>query len=184
MPCVIYSVVLSDGNLIPLDSWEYVRHVNILGYRALVVQASKSRPTGVTIIAILNIIGGIVMLIAGTALIAVGALLPDILDEELGPSMSGVPAEFAGALGVAMGAVIIALAVFSFIVAFGMLKGMGWAWTVTVVLSIVSIALNAISLASANFGGIINIIISAIVLYYLYRPHVKVYFGKVPGATT
>lgn len=45
-------------------------------------------------------------------------------------------------------------------------------------------ALNAISLASANFGGIINIAISGIVLYYLYRPHVKAYFGKVPATTT
>lgn len=148
------------------------------------MQPTKSRPTGVTIIAILNIIGGIVMLIAGTALIAVGALLPDILDEGFDPSMSGIPAEFAGALGVAMGAVIVALAIFSFIVAFGMLKGMGWAWTLTIVLSIISIALNAISLASANFGGIINIVISGIVLYYLYRPHVKAYFGKVPAAKT
>jgi hypothetical protein len=65
-----------------------------------------------------------------------------------------------------------------------MLKGMSWAWTLTVVLSVISIVLNAVSLVSGNFGGIINIIISGIVLYYLYRPHVKAYFGKGPAATT
>ena len=38
----------------------------------------KSRPTGVTIIAILNIIGGIIMLFGAIALIAIGAILPTL----------------------------------------------------------------------------------------------------------
>jgi hypothetical protein len=38
---------------------------------------------------------------------------------------------------------------------------------------------NVITLVTAaNYGGIISIIISGIILYYLFRPHVKVYFGK------
>lgn len=147
------------------------------------VQPAKPRPTGVTIIAILNIISGIIMLIAGIALIAVGALLPSAFEQGMDSGMMGVPAGIAGAFGIAMGGVVIALGIFSFIVAFGMLKGAGWAWMLTVVLSIISIALNAISLATANFGGVVSIILSAIVLYYLYRPHVKAYFGKGPSAT-
>jgi purine-cytosine permease-like protein len=55
---------------------------------------------------------------------------------------------------------------------------MRWAWTVTVILSIISIALNAISIATGNIGGIVSVIISGIILYYVYRPHVKTYFGK------
>jgi hypothetical protein len=132
------------------------------------------RPTGVTIIAILNIISGIIMLIGGVALVAIGSVLPGALEE----GMSGMPAEMAGAFGVAMGGIILALAIFSFVVAYGLWSGKGWAWTLTVVLSIISIALNAISLAGGNFGGVISIIISAVILYYLYRPHVKAYFGK------
>ena len=61
----------------------------------------------------------------------------------------------------------------------GLLKGRGWAWTVTIILSIISIVWNTITIATAaNFGGIISIIIDAIIIYYLYRPHVKAYFGK------
>jgi hypothetical protein len=46
-------------------------------------------------------------------------------------------------------------------------------------LSIISIVWNAITLVTAaNYGGIISIIISGIILYYLFRPHVKAYFGK------
>jgi hypothetical protein len=59
------------------------------------------------------------------------------------------------------------------------LKGKRWAWTVTVVLSIISIALNAISIATGNIGGIVSIIISGIIIYYLYRPHVKVFLARL-----
>jgi hypothetical protein len=80
--------------------------------------------------------------------------------------------------------VIIAIGIVSFLVAYGLLKGMRWLWTVTVVLSIISIVLNAISIATGNIGGIVSIIISGIILYYLYRPHVKAYFGKVVRTDT
>jgi hypothetical protein len=80
---------------------------------------------------------------------------------------------------------LIAIGIVSFVVAYGLLKGMGLAWTLTVVLSIIIIALNAISIASGNVGGIVSIIISAVILYYLYRPYVKAYFGKgvTPAST-
>jgi hypothetical protein len=139
------------------------------------------RPTGVTIIAILNIIGGIVMLFGGLALVAAGSILPGLpmTDGEL----SQVPSWLIGTGAIAIGAIILILGIISFVVAYGLLKGAGWAWTVTVVLSIVTIVLNAISIATGNFGGIISIIISAIILYYLYRPHVKAFFGKgLPAA--
>ena len=86
---------------------------------------------------------------------------------------------FLGGLGIAFGAVLVAIAVVSFVVAYGLLKGKGWAWTVSIILSIISIVWNAITLiTAANFGGIISIIISGIIIYYLFRPHVKTYFGK------
>jgi len=141
----------------------------------------KSRPTGVTIIAILNIIGGILMLAGGLVLVAAGAFIPSLPPSTLegsGMDLSGVPLSFLGGGAIAIGGVIIALGIISFIVAYGLMKGLGWAWTLTVVLSIISIVLNAISIATGNFGGIVSIIISGIILYYLYRPHVKAYFGK------
>ena len=52
-----------------------------------------------------------------------------------------------------------------------------------IVLSIINIILNAISIATGNIAAIISIIISGIILYYLYRPHVKAYFGKSAART-
>jgi hypothetical protein len=146
----------------------------------------KSRPTGVTIIAILHIIGGITMLLGGITLVAAGTIIPSLPPSafqngnltEPNVNVSGIPLSFLGGTAIAIGSVLIAIGIVSFIVAYGLLKGMRWAWTVTVVLSIISIALNAISIATGNIGGIVSIIISGIILYYLYRPHVKAYFGK------
>jgi hypothetical protein len=154
----------------------------------------RSRPTGVTIIAILNIIGGIIMLFGAIALIAIGAILPTLPPSAFNqselqgnitagqapipPGISMGSPSLLGGIGIAIGGVLLALAIVSFVVAYGLLKGLGWAWTVTVILSIISIALNAISIAAGNIASIISIIISGIILYYLYRPHVKAYFGK------
>jgi hypothetical protein len=151
----------------------------------------KSRPTGVTIIAILNIIGGIIMLLGGITLVAAGTILPSLPPSafqngnltEPNVNLSGIPLSFFGGTAIAIGGVLIAIGIVSFIVAYGLLKGMGWAWTVTLVLSIISIALNAISIASGNIGGIVSIIISGIIIYYLYRPHVKAFFGKATART-
>jgi hypothetical protein len=140
------------------------------------------------------------MLIFGILLITLGAVLPlappSVINQpELqgnltagqvpipptSPETTMIAQDFFGGFSIAIGIVLIAIAIVSFVVAYGLLKGKGWAWTVTLILSIISIVFNAISIvatAGANLGGIISIIISAVIIYYLYRPHVKAYFGK------
>jgi hypothetical protein len=138
------------------------------------------------------------MLIFGIGLITLGAFLPTLPPSAFNqtdiqgnltaaqipipPTSSDSPMAlqtFLGGLGIAFGAVLVAIAIVSFVVAYGLLKGKGWAWTVSIILSIISIVWNVITLVTAaNYGGIISIIISGIILYYLFRPHVKAYFGK------
>jgi hypothetical protein len=154
---------------------------------------SKSRPTGVTIIAILNIIGGIIMLLIGLALAAAGAILPFVPQSEFQQQqqnltagdidLSQVPPSLVGGGILAIGGILIAIGIISIVVAYGLLKGRRWAWTVTVILSIISIVLAAISIAAGSIPSIISIIISGIILYYLYRPRVKAYFGKTVSAS-
>lgn len=123
------------------------------------------------------------MVVGGLVLIAVGPLLSSIpqsaIDENMTDAdLAGITPSLLGGASAAMGAIVLAIGIASFVVAYGLLKGKGWSWTLTVVLSIISIVLNAVSIVSGNIGGIISIIISAVILYYLYRPHVKAYFGK------
>lgn len=145
---------------------------------------SKSRPRGVTI---LSIIGGVVMLSFGTGFIIQGAGLQPLIESALGLEFTrgGIMNLAAGhtlapGLSIALGAVLVSLAIVSFIMARELRKARRWAWTATLVLSIISIAWYAITIAivPSNGGRTSGIIIGAVTIYYLYRPHVKAYLGK------
>jgi hypothetical protein len=122
-------------------------------------QQQKQRPLGVSIIAILAAIGGIAFLIANEA--------------KIGTVTAGI--------GVSL--IPIPLSIAYLVMAFGLWKGKGWAWTITIVISLIGITLGAASLGTLlivteNIGAILSVAINAIIIYYLYRPNVKVFFGK------
>jgi hypothetical protein len=148
------------------------------GDRKLMQSAPKSRRVGVTTIAILNIIGGVVMLIFGIGIIIQDAVLQSLI--EFRRNLTAEQASIPG-FGIALGGVLVPLSIVSFIVAYGLLEGRQWAWTATLVLSIISILWYAITIAnnpSSSYGRTVGIIISVVIIYYLYRPHVKAYLGK------
>jgi hypothetical protein len=62
--------------------------------------------------------------------------------------------------------------------AYGLWIGKRWAWTITLILSVIGIILAIASIALGNVGAIVSIIIHGVVIYYLYRPNVKAFFGK------
>jgi hypothetical protein len=141
-------------------------------------QQQKQRPIGVTIIAILTILGGIGFIATGIAPFMAASLLSDIsINSNMSPAVSV-------ALSSGIGAALIALGIAYFVMAYGLWKGKGWAWTITVVLSFIGIALGIVSIATANVGAIFHVIINGVILYYLYRPHVKMFFGKTVAAVT
>ena len=139
----------------------------------------KKRPTGVTIIAVLVIIGGIILLLAGIGAVAVGSLFLS---------------QITGLGFIIIGVIILVVGIGYLVVSYGLLKGKRWAWTITVVLLFIGIAIDVVSIIifgyftfdtdtssflTTNSGSIAGMIISVIILYYLYRPHVKSYFGKM-----
>ena len=81
-------------------------------------------------------------------------------------------------IAMVVSAIGIAIGITSFLLAWGLFRGNGWAWIITVILVIISIIFSVVALGSGGFVNIINIIISGIILYYLYRPTVKAYFGR------
>jgi hypothetical protein len=116
----------------------------------------KTRPLGVTIIAILIVISGVLILIVGIGLVFV----------------------------VVVGPISLAIGIAYLVMAYGLLNGRGWAWTISTIVLIIGIILQIVSIprtiasGSSLSGDIISIAISAFILYYLYRPHVKSYFGR------
>ncbi|MCH9658677.1 SHOCT domain-containing protein [archaeon] len=117
----------------------------------------SNRPTGITILAILEIIGGIVVALLVTA----SGLFTSAM-----MSMGGLYAGLGGAITGILGTV----AAIHFIIAFGLLSGKPWGRKIVIILSIISLIMGALSFS------ILTIIIDAIVLYYMWRPHVMAYF--------
>jgi hypothetical protein len=116
------------------------------------------RPAGVTILAVLYFIQGILMLLVP---IMVSVCLASML------SLPGVE-EAEGdifAAGALCWIVFGILALVYFLIGFGLLKGAGWARIVAIILAIIGL-----------FNVPIGTIISIIILWYLFKPEIKAYF--------
>ncbi|CAN5733812.1 hypothetical protein BH23THE1_BH23THE1_27910 [soil metagenome] len=111
----------------------------------------NNRPLGVTIIAILAILGGIGSLVGGIALVAIIPLL---------------------------GAALIIIGLVYFGVAYGLWQGLKWAWIITLIVTVIAFISGLGSIIVGNVGAAIPLIINAIIIYYLFRPNVKAYFGR------
>jgi uncharacterized membrane protein (DUF2068 family) len=83
---------------------------------------------------------------------------------------------------VGVGAVLVAVGIGYFVVSYGLLKGKGWAWSITLILSYIGIALGIASIIAGNFFSIIHMIINIVIIWYLYRPQIKAFFGKLATA--
>ena len=139
---------------------------------------TQHRPTGITIISVLMIIGGIILLFTGITPLFLGPLISI-------ESSSDYAISELGMLITIGGLVLVGLGIASFIVSWGLLKGKKWARTITLIISIIAIIFAIISLASSgDLIHIISIIIYGIIIYYMFTDKVKLFFGKVKEPTT
>jgi 4-amino-4-deoxy-L-arabinose transferase-like glycosyltransferase len=113
----------------------------------------RPRPTGVTVLAVLAVLAGIFSVASGVLLSAISPLASVLL---------------------------LANGIFDFVLAIGYLGGNGWAWVLGIVFGVINIAGSFIEIAIRLSSNIIGIIISIITIYYLTRPHVKVFFERGP----
>ncbi len=111
---------------------------------------SGERPLGVTIIAILQILGNLIVL-SGAVLIMMGAAL--------------IP--FLGAIFLILGGIMALFAIFGLVVGWGLWSLKSWAWMVALILNILNVILNIFS------GQYIAIIIPLIIVIYLQQGEVK-----------
>jgi hypothetical protein len=145
-----------------------------------------SLPSAIKIVTILAIVNGIILLVGGLITIY---FIPTIITSQLRnitnltevnqlhPQISsGVSGTILSIIYI-IALVSIALGGAWFCLAWSMYDSKQWAWLTTVILSIITIIFSILSI-----GDIVNIttlIISGLILYYMYRPYVKSYFGRV-----
>lgn len=145
------------------------------------------RPTGVTILAILNFIGAAFCLLFGIAMIVGGGFIATMLSQGQGAAGAGILA----GLGAAAGVVIIVCGGVSALIGFGLWKLKGWARIVSIVLFAISAVMQLLgllgSLAHFNLFAVVWtvfwIAVDAFVIWYLLKPEVKAAFQQRPMAS-
>src|ERR687887_1404233 len=164
------------------------------------MEKQQHRPLGVTIIAILTIIGGILLLLGGVSLIALGTLISVAPPLDITTTNPHPLAQFFGIISAAIGSVLLVIGIGYIVMFYGLLKAKRWAWAITIILLLIGIAVQIISTITGSVinasvssttatssnsvisgiaGGLIGIAINVVIIYYLYRPHVKAFFGKM-----
>jgi hypothetical protein len=135
------------------------------------------RPIGVTILAVLEILIGIVGLLASLVIIGFSALFSTL------PRIGSL----LGTIGLLIGGVVLLFSLIWLATGAGFLHGRGWSWTLGMIFSILSLlgAVGALTIGLIT-GGVGGLIFWGLMLYYLTRNHVKAFFGKgglPPGPT-
>ena len=112
-----------------------------------------SRPTGVTVIGWLQVIGGVLIALLGILFLLVSPLI-------------GAPFIVLGLLVAFLGRAL--------------LRGKNWAWSLDMVLNALGIVLGVALLVFGSGLAIVSIAIDVIIVYYLTRPAIRTYFGRLP----
>ena len=120
--------------------------------------SDKKRPTGITVLAIFNIIIGIADFIS----IFILSSLTDMAWLQF------------GTMGWLIGGILMLQGIVLLVLAYGFLGGKGWAWALGLIFGVWDFVLGLVLLPA----GIIRIVYGALVVYYLMRTHVKAFFGK------
>ncbi len=160
----------------------------------MILTNKLNRPLGVTILAIIIIISGVLIISSGISLISLGAFLYVHLNNADVSLPTNHLFQF---ISIIIGTIILIIGIIYVLVFYGLIKGKGWSWTVTIIVTIINLVIQLFSLFvsvvsaifvvnnidySALLVGlspmIFDTIVSIIILYYFYRPHVKSFFGK------
>ena len=135
----------------------------------------KERPLGVTVLAILHIIGALISFAVG------------IVAVWLGHQISFEPI-FDSSFLATYATFVVIIGIIFLLLAYGLWNGKGWAWSLLRFFLLLGLLVGVISLAlvlpffAASFFDytevVISIAVNLLILYYITRPHVKGFFGK------
>jgi len=137
------------------------------------------RPVGISVISVLEALGGALLFIAATALAALSTARSSLQDWIETYSTISIPniGDLIGAIALGIAAVLVILGIMALVSAYGLWNGKGWAWYLSVILLVLWLILSLLSLP----GGIIGLIIAGLLLWYFFRPYVKAFFGLGPA---
>jgi hypothetical protein len=134
----------------------------------------SQRPLGVAILAVLDVISGLLILTLGALFI--------ILNWSITQGGLSGPSGVLSTLLLVWAMVIVIIGFLYLAVASGLWNGSGWAWTLCIVFSIIGIIIGLFFSFLELQSGIIIMLINIVALVYLNTGNVRAYFGKERGS--
>lgn len=116
------------------------------------------RPLGISILAILEMAGGVIAIIGG---ILAGVAMSSII----------------GTLGPLVGVISVIAGLVAFAAGYGFWTGAKWSWWLAIVLYALGIISSLASLAVGAVFSVIGLVVDVLLIYYLNRPGVKSWFN-------
>lgn len=125
------------------------------------------RPTGVTILAVLTIIGAVFGILSGLFLGGLFGLGASAIDPNT------------AALGIGGGIGLLIVSILQLLVGIGLWNLQGWTWLVGVIVTILRVLGDLYGLVTGfNLSIVVGLAISLIILWYFFRPEVRRAFGR------
>lgn len=130
------------------------------------------RPLIVTIIGVLYALGAIVLIIAGVAFMVGGeAMIDELIKQD-------ASLDVLKGLGLGLGATYLILGIFYGVISYGFFKGWSIMWYLGVIFTIIGALFSIAAIVLGGFAMIITLVVELIILLYLFKPNVKLFFLK------
>jgi len=126
--------------------------------------APSSRPTGVIVLVVLEVLGGILGLGGGLLLLGLAEIMM------FRPRAEG--------LLLVVGLIFTTMGATQLFLAYGLWNGKGWAWTWTLAFAVIGVILAFVSMLRGNLWDIVRLIADVLLIYYLNTSKVKGFFGR------
>ncbi len=121
---------------------------------------AKVRPTGVTILAVLEAISALILLVTGAGIAFLGG-------------STGI----FGFIFVIVGGIMLLIGLFELVIAYGLWAGKGWARVIAMILAILSLLFGLIGTIGGSITSLLVLVFSLVILLYLNQSQVKAYFA-------
>ena len=142
----------------------------------MTVQQQQQRPMGVTILAILAFVGGILGICGGLSGIVGASFLGGLAASAGASNVTAL-----GGMLVVYSIIAVAFAVADLVFGFGAWTLKPWAWMLGMVLFGLNIVYQLVAVIAgwSTLGGVlISVVIAGVIIYYLLTPEVKKAFGR------
>jgi hypothetical protein len=132
----------------------------------------NTRPTGITVLAVLSAIGGVLGILAGSGALFGGAII--------GAAGAATAVSGLGGIIALLGLALLVLSVVELLLAYGFWTIKPWAWRLGVALAVVNIVLAVLQLLTGGqsiVSTLFSVLINGVILYYLNQPEIRRLFN-------